>query len=91
LTEEEFFRRRMTQDAVVRQLEIVGEATRNLSDAFRAAHSEVPWRDIVAMRNRIAHAYFDVDLQVVWEVVTNDLPALKQFAAAQLMRASNTP
>jgi uncharacterized protein with HEPN domain len=66
LPEEEFRRRRLTQDAVVRQLEIIGEASRNLSDAFREAHPQVPWRDIVAMRNRIVHAYFNVDLAVVW-------------------------
>jgi uncharacterized protein with HEPN domain len=59
----------MIQDAVVRQLEIIGEANRRLSDDFRDRHSNIPWRAMIGMRNRIAHDYLNIDVQVVWEVV----------------------
>lgn len=76
--EDQFLRTRLVQDAVVRQLEIVGEATRNLSAGFRAKYSEVPWSQIIGLRNRIAHDYLNVDFQIVWEITQNDLPTLKQ-------------
>jgi uncharacterized protein with HEPN domain len=78
-SEGEFRRRRMMQSAVVRELEIVGEATRNLSEEFLQAHGEIEWAAIMAMRNRLIHAYFDVDLNVVWEVVHEDLPTLARL------------
>jgi len=71
-----FFQERMRQDAVIRQLEIIGEASRQLSEAFRNQHAEIPWRPIIGMRHRIAHDYLNIDLTVVWEVVQYDLPAL---------------
>lgn len=73
-----FLQTRLLQDGVVRQLEIIGEASRNLADEFRQTHPEVPWGEIVGLRNRIIHAYFNVNLQIVWEIVQNDLPPLKQ-------------
>lgn len=72
-----FKQNRMLQDATVRQIEIVGEASRQLSDAFRARAKDVPWRAVIGMRNRIAHDYLNIDLDIVWEVVQRDLPALK--------------
>ena len=75
---EQFMQKRLLQDGVVRQLEIIGEAGRNLSDEFRQRHPEVPWGQIIGLRNRIVHAYFDVNLQIVWEIVQNDLPRLKR-------------
>ena len=73
-----FDARTMMQDAVVRQLEIIGEASRQLSDDFREQHDDVPWRAIIGMRNRIAHDYLNIDLDVVWDVVQHDLPELKR-------------
>ena len=67
-----------TQDAVGRDIEIIGEATRGVSDATRSAHPEIPWRDMADMRNKVIHDYFRTDLEVVWDVVTNDLPPLRQ-------------
>lgn len=67
----------MRQDAVIRQIEIIGEASRNLSDPFRDEHDSIPWPDIIGMRNRIAHDYMSVDMDIVWEVVHHDLPRLK--------------
>lgn len=69
----------MIQSAVVRELEIVGEAARNLSEGFRKEHSEIAWADVIAMRNRLIHSYFDVDLNVVLEVAHDDLPRLETF------------
>jgi len=62
--------------ALVRFMEIVGEAGATVSPEGRAELTGVPWREIVARRNRLIHAYFDVNLDVVWETVQNDLPPL---------------
>lgn len=74
----EFAQARLVQDGVVRQLEIIGEASRNLSDAFRMQHSDIPWPQIIGLRNRLIHAYFDINLGIVWEIVKNDLASLKK-------------
>lgn len=66
------------QLAVVRLLEIAGEAANGFSDEFKDAHSEIPWSQIVATRNRLIHGYFDIDLNVVWVIVTQDVPTLVQ-------------
>jgi uncharacterized protein with HEPN domain len=78
VTAEQFLQKRLLQDGVVRRLEIIGEASRNLSDELRQRHPGVPWRQIISLRNRITHAYFDVDLHIVWEIAQNDLSPLKQ-------------
>ena len=59
--------------AVVRLLEIMGEAAREISDALKEEYPEIPWREMVGARNRIVHRYFDVDLDIVWKIVTTDL------------------
>ena len=79
-----FEEQRMVQDAVIRQLEIIGEASRQLPEEFRKRHDQVPWHAIIGMRNRIAHEYVDIDLAVVWEVVQYDLPGLKSDVQAIL-------
>jgi uncharacterized protein with HEPN domain len=68
---------RKTQSAVVRQLEIIGEAVKNLSSTLTARESAVPWRQIAGTRDRLIHAYFSVDLDAVWAMIEQDLPALK--------------
>ncbi len=74
---ESFLTNNLLQDGVIRQLEIIGEASRNLTDALRANHPQVPWRRIIGMRNRIMHVYFSVDLLAVWDTVQVDLDRLK--------------
>lgn len=69
----EFDADQMLQDAIIRQLQVIGEATRSLSPEFKQNHTELPWFHIIGMRNRIIHEYFRVDLEIVWEVVQNDL------------------
>lgn len=68
----------MVNDAVVRQLEIIGEASRNISESFRNSHQEIPWRSIIGMRSKIIHEYLEVDYVEVWNVVQYDLPKLKE-------------
>jgi uncharacterized protein with HEPN domain len=67
----------MTHDAVIRQLEIIGEATKNLSSDFRSAHPQIPWKDIAGMRDRLIHGYMAVDLPAVWDTATTDVPQLR--------------
>ncbi|MBI3982852.1 MAG: DUF86 domain-containing protein [Gemmatimonadetes bacterium] len=62
--------------AIVRLLEIVGEAAKQVSAGSRTAHPEIPWREIAGTRDRLIHGYFDVDLDVVWSIVTRDMPGL---------------
>ncbi len=62
--------------SLVRLLEIVGEAGRSLSQEFRQEHPDLPWKSMVGMRDRLIHGYFDVNLDVVWETITEDLPGL---------------
>ena len=67
---------RMLVLALVKSIEIIGEAGARVSEEGRDATPDVPWPEIVAMRNRLVHAYFDVNLDVVWETVRKDLPSL---------------
>ena len=88
ISKEQFMENKLLQDGVVRQLEIIGEASRHLSEGLRQRHPEVPWRQIIGMRNRIIHEYFNVDLEIVWEVVEKDLPDLKAQAHKILQKQS---
>lgn len=67
---------RMLALALVRSIKIVGEAGARVSEEGRAAVPDVPWREIVAMRNRLIHAYFDVDLDIVWQTIKEVMPPL---------------
>jgi len=71
-----------TCDSVIRNLEVIGEAANRLPDDVRALQEEVPWRRIVGLRNRIVHEYFDVDLELVWEILRSELPELKTLLLA---------
>lgn len=66
----------MLQFALIRALEIVGEAASGLTAETRSTHPEIPWVSIVGMRNRLIHGYFDVDLAILWRAVTDHLPPL---------------
>ena len=83
-----FFGDPKTQDAVIRNVEIMGEAGRSLSAGIRDAHPEVPWNKIAGTSDRVIQQYFNVDLDIVWEAVQRDLPALKQIVGAALNEPS---
>ena len=73
---DEFLSDRKTIDAVVRNPEVVGEAASRLTDAARERPGDIEWPLIVGLRNRIVHEYFGIDSEIVWEIITHDLPAL---------------
>ncbi len=79
-----FLADRKTQSAVVRQIEIVGEAVKNLSPELTGSERAVPWRQIAGTRDRLIHAYFKVDLEAVWSMVEQDLPPLKRVVESLL-------
>lgn len=76
---ESFSNDKKTISAVVRELEIIGEASNNLSDGFKNNHPDFPWRNAIDMRNVLAHEYFGVNKKVVWDTVKNNLPNLKRM------------
>ena len=77
-----------TQDAVVRRIEIIGEASRRLSEQGRASLPELPWHSMVSMRNLMIHEYDGVDYTLVWETVKNDLPQLVKLLEKRLGKES---
>jgi uncharacterized protein with HEPN domain len=64
------------QDACIRQIEIMGEATKRISDTFKEKHPEVPWKDMAGMRDKLIHDYLDVDMNIVYQTVAVDIPKL---------------
>lgn len=66
-----------TVDAVVRNIEIIGEASRQLPDDFKDLHAEIPWHKIAGLRNRIVHDYFGIDQEIVWHIVQNEIADLE--------------
>ena len=75
---EESFRKDLrTQDAIIRNLQVLGEAVKKLSAETRTTHPEVPWRDIAGMRDRVVHDYFGISLDIVWDVIKNHVPPLR--------------
>ncbi|MCL5775037.1 MAG: DUF86 domain-containing protein [Patescibacteria group bacterium] len=78
VTEEEFFNSEEKQDAIVRRLGIIGEAVKNITEDYKNAHSEVPWKEAAGMRNILVHEYFDIDLNITWGVLKYHLPELKK-------------
>ena len=79
----------MVQDAVTRNLQVLAESTRRLSDGLKARRSEVDWRAIAAFRNVIVHDYLGLDIPQVWTIVERDVPPLKQAIEAALRDAGN--
>lgn len=71
---EQFRKDIRTQDAVMRNLEIIGEASKNISAQFRKKHSIIPWKEMAGLRDRLIHHYFGVNLDIVWGVITDELP-----------------
>ncbi|MFB6276395.1 MAG: DUF86 domain-containing protein [Halothece sp.] len=74
MTEQTFWEDSKTQDAVIRNLEIIGEATKNLTNEVRERYPEIPWKSMAALRDRLIHNYFGVNLDIVWQIVVQELP-----------------
>ena len=88
MSKESFLKDRRTQQAVVLNLLTIGEAAARIANEhkeFAAAHPEVPWAQMRGMRNRMAHGYFDIDLNIVWQTVQSSLPTLEGHIAAALV------
>lgn len=75
---EKFLTDTKTQDAVVRNIEIIGEAVKNLSDDFRNRYPDVPWKNIAGMRDKLIHHYFGVNIDIIWDIVEIELPKLEK-------------
>jgi len=78
LSEGAFLESREKQDAVIRRLEIIGEAVKNLPEDFKKEHSDVVWNKAMGTRNILIHHYFGIDLEIVWDTVVRSLPDFKQ-------------
>lgn len=77
LNEIEFFRNTTIQDAIIRRLEIIGEATKSLPKSFKDKHPKIEWRKVAGLRDIIVHEYFGLSLKLIWKIVQNNIPELK--------------
>ena len=75
---EEFVKDGKTVRAVIRSIEVIGEAASRMSTEFHEAHPEIPWQKIIAMRNRLIHVYFDIDYDIIWQTIKENLPDLTE-------------
>jgi len=74
---DQFLKDNKTCDAVIRCIEVIGEATKNIPEEIRISYPSIPWRDLAGMRDKIIHSYFTVDFETVWLVIKEDIPRLK--------------
>lgn len=77
LNKEKLISDRLKQSAIIREIEIIGEAVKNISEGLRNKHREIEWREIIGTRNKMIHHYFGVDLNIVWDIIKINLPDLK--------------
>lgn len=78
ITYEEFVKDKKTLNAVVRSIEIIGEASKNLPRPLKTKYAELPWKEIAGMRDKLIHAYFGMDTETIWETIKHNIPGLKQ-------------
>lgn len=74
---ERFIRDRKTQDAIIRNIEIIGEAVKNISENIKEKYQEVEWKEIAKTRDKLIHSYFGIDLDILWDIINMDIPRLK--------------
>lgn len=75
----DFSKNELVQDAVIRNIEIIGEATKKISSELKTQYKEIPWKEMSGMRDKLIHDYFGVDVDVVWKTVQEDIPYLKSL------------
>ena len=78
LSKSKFARDRLRQSAIIREIEIIGEAVKNLPFDFTKKYSNIPWKGIAGMRDKITHHYFGLDLDTIWDIIKEDIPRLKK-------------
>ena len=88
MNKDEFIKNRLKKSAIVREIEIIGEAVKNISSDLKHKHSEIEWREIVGTRDKMIHHYFGVDLNIVWSIVKNDISKLKSKIEKILLELS---
>ena len=74
---EDFMKTNLVQAGVIREIEIIGEATKRLTSGFKERYSDMPWKQMAGMRDKLIHDYFGVDLDAVWDTIERDIPVLK--------------
>ena len=89
LNHDTFVKDDKTVDSIVRNLEIIGEAANRLSESFKTQHPEIEWRKIIGLRHRIVHDYFNIDVEIVWEIIQKDLPTFK--SQLSVIRTNHNP
>lgn len=78
VSKEKFMKESLIQDAIIRKIEVIGEASKFISKETKDKNPKIPWKDVVGMRDKLIHAYFGVDLDAVWKTVKKDIPSLKK-------------
>lgn len=91
LSKDKFINNVPVQDAVIRRLEIIGEAVKNLPAAIKKKYPDIPWQKISGLRDKLIHHYFGIDLELVWEIVKKDLPPFKNQIEEILRELSEVP
>ena len=89
ITYDEFINDKKTVFAIERGIEIIGEATKNIPMSIRNKNPEIPWKDMAGMRDRISHVYHDVDLEIVWKVIEQEIPSLKVMLSDLISKLKN--
>ena len=79
LTKKNFVKNSLVQDAVIRNFEIIGEATKKVPNDFQQVNSEIPWKEMAGMRDKLIYDYIGVDIDVIWQTIEQDLPVLKKL------------
>ena len=89
MTKSKFLKNIKTQDAVIRRIEIIGEAAKNIPSPFKNKHAGIEWKEIAGMRNKLIHEYFGVNLDIVWKTAKEDMPKFKK-KILKLLKDQNT-
>lgn len=78
ISKEKFSKNMLIQDAIIRRVEIIGEAAKNIPDDFKKKHKTIEWREIIGMRDKLIHDYFGININTVWKTAKEDVPVLKK-------------